>query len=163
MKRVAFTLACLVALVGSSPVGSSLRAADSISYEPAKGPGQGRHIVLLAGDEEYRSEEGLPMLAKILARKHGFRTTVCFYIGTDGAIDPNATASLSNPEALDTADAIVLLLRFRKYPDAIMAKFDAAVKRGIPIVGFLGYVIAFILSVWIVFDIYFKGRDSKKR
>ena len=34
---------------------------------------------------------------------------------------------------------------------------------GIPIVGFLGYVIAFILSVWIVFDIYFKGRDSKKR
>ena len=34
---------------------------------------------------------------------------------------------------------------------------------GIPIVGFLGYVIAFVLSVWIVFDIYFKGRDSKKR
>ena len=34
---------------------------------------------------------------------------------------------------------------------------------GIPIVGFLGYVIAFILSVWIVFDIYFKGRNSKKR
>ena len=34
---------------------------------------------------------------------------------------------------------------------------------GIPIVGFLGYVIAFILSVWIVFDIYFKGRSSKKR
>ena len=34
---------------------------------------------------------------------------------------------------------------------------------GIPIVGFLGYVIAFILSVWIVFDIYFKGRSNKKR
>lgn len=33
---------------------------------------------------------------------------------------------------------------------------------GIPIVGFLGYVIAFILSVWIVFDIYFKGRNTKK-
>lgn len=135
MKRFAFTFACLVALVGSSLAGSSIWAADSISYEPAKGPGQGKHVVLLAGDEEYRSEEGLPMLAKILARKHGFRTTVCFSIGADGAIDPNAAASLSNPEALDSADAIVMLLRFRKYPDAIMAKFDAAVRRGIPIIG----------------------------
>lgn len=34
---------------------------------------------------------------------------------------------------------------------------------GIPVVGFMGYVIAFILSVWIVFDIYFKGRRSKRR
>ena len=34
---------------------------------------------------------------------------------------------------------------------------------GIPIVGFLGYVIAFILSAWIVFDIYFKGRKSRRR
>lgn len=34
---------------------------------------------------------------------------------------------------------------------------------GIPIVGFMGYVIAFVLSVWIVFDIYFKGRSNKKR
>ncbi|WP_169241651.1 ABC1 kinase family protein [Bifidobacterium olomucense] len=34
---------------------------------------------------------------------------------------------------------------------------------GIPIVGFMGYVVAFVLGVWIVFDIYFKGRKSKKR
>ncbi len=34
---------------------------------------------------------------------------------------------------------------------------------GIPIVGFMGYVVAFVLSCWIVFDIYFKGRKSKKR
>lgn len=34
---------------------------------------------------------------------------------------------------------------------------------GIPVVGFMGYVIAFILSAWIVFDIYFKGRRSKRR
>lgn len=33
---------------------------------------------------------------------------------------------------------------------------------GIPIVGFLGYLVAFILSVWIVFDIYFKGRKKKR-
>lgn len=34
---------------------------------------------------------------------------------------------------------------------------------GIPIVGFLGYVIAFICSVWIVFDIYFSSRSERKR
>ena len=34
---------------------------------------------------------------------------------------------------------------------------------GIPVVGFMGYVVAFVLSVWIVFDIYFKGRRSKRR
>jgi ubiquinone biosynthesis protein len=34
---------------------------------------------------------------------------------------------------------------------------------GIPVVGFMGYVVAFVLSVWIVFDIYFKGRRKKKR
>jgi len=27
----------------------------------------------------------------------------------------------------------------------------------------MGYVVAFVLSVWIVFDIYFKGRRSKRR
>ncbi|BAQ30309.1 ABC1 kinase family protein [Bifidobacterium scardovii] len=34
---------------------------------------------------------------------------------------------------------------------------------GIPVVGFMGYVVAFILSAWIVFDIYFKSRKPKKR
>ncbi|WP_338323331.1 ABC1 kinase family protein [Bifidobacterium callitrichidarum] len=34
---------------------------------------------------------------------------------------------------------------------------------GIPIVGFLGYVVAFVLGVWIVLDIYLKGRKSKRR
>ena len=34
---------------------------------------------------------------------------------------------------------------------------------GIPVVGFMGYLVAFILSVWIVFDINFKGRKPKRR
>ena len=33
------------------------------------------HIVLLSGDQEYRSEEALPQLARILSTSHGFRTT----------------------------------------------------------------------------------------
>src|SRR5437899_823433 len=73
---------------------ATAQAADWVTYEPKPGPGKGKHIVLLAGDEEYRSEEGLPMLAKILSQRHGFKCTVLFSVGPDGTIDPNAKASL---------------------------------------------------------------------
>ena len=84
------------------------------------GPGKGKHIVLMAGDEEYRSEEALPMLAKILSQKHGFKCTVLFSVNDDGTINPNKSESLSNPAALDSADAIIMSLRFRKYPEDVL-------------------------------------------
>lgn len=107
---------------------------DFFAVKGGEGPGKGRHVVLLAGDEEYRSEEAMPMLAKILARQ-GFDCTVCFSVDPKtGEINPNAGDSLSNPGALDSADAIVMLLRFRHWPDETMKKFDAAIKRGVPVV-----------------------------
>src|ERR1700720_1614723 len=63
---------------------SSLRAADpGVVYEGGEGPGKGKHIVLVSGDEEYRSEEALPQLGKILAKHHGFKCTVLFAIEKD--------------------------------------------------------------------------------
>ena len=50
-------------------------SAQWIVYQGNEGPGKGKHIVFVSGDEEYRSEEGLPMLAKILAERHGFKCT----------------------------------------------------------------------------------------
>ena len=41
-------------------------------------PEKGKTIVLVAGDEEYRTEESMPMLAKILSQKHGFECKVLF-------------------------------------------------------------------------------------
>ena len=35
---------------------------------------------LLSGDEEYRSEEAMPQLGRILAKHHGFKCTVLFAI-----------------------------------------------------------------------------------
>lgn len=106
-----------------------------VSYPGGKGPGKGKHVVLLAGDEEYRSEEALPMLAKILSKHHGFKCTVLFSTDPDGTIDPNKSDSLGKPEALDSADAIVTSLRFRKWPDEAMKHFDGAIRRGVPVVG----------------------------
>ncbi|MBB5033077.1 ThuA domain-containing protein [Prosthecobacter vanneervenii] len=112
---------------------SGLMAADHVVYEPA-GAAKGKHIVLLSGDEEYRSEEAMPMLGKLLSQRHGFKCTVLFSLGADGTIDPKNGASLPHPEALDSADAIVMLLRFRHWDEATTKKFEAAVNRGIPIV-----------------------------
>ena len=106
-----------------------------IVYPGGEGPGKGKHIVLLAGDEEYRSEEGLPMLAKILSERHGFKCTVSFSVNDKGEIDPNNQLSISNPQALKSADAIIMLLRFRTWSDEDYKMFDDACNRGIPILG----------------------------
>lgn len=124
----------LVLLLGSLTVSSSHAQETSVTYPAKPGPGQGRHIVFLAGDEEYRSEEGLPMLAKILSQRHGFKCTVLFSVDPDGTINPKNGTSLSNAAALDTADAIVMLLRFRAWPDEDMARFDKLLKAGKPII-----------------------------
>lgn len=116
-------------------LGTPCLADDWIVYEGKSGPGEGKHIVLLSGDEEYRSEEGLPMLAKILSQRHGFKCTVLFSVNDKGEIDPDNQASLTGAEALDSADAVVMLLRFRNWPDEAMAHFDAAFKRGVPFIG----------------------------
>ena len=77
-------------------------ARDWVVYEGKEGPGQGRHIVFITGDEEYRSEEGMPMLAKILAVRHGFKCTVLFAIDpADGTINPKVVNNLPGAEALE--------------------------------------------------------------
>jgi mono/diheme cytochrome c family protein/glucose/arabinose dehydrogenase len=95
---------------------------------------QGKHVVLLSGDEEYRSEEALPMLAKILSQRHGFKCTVLFALDPDGTINPDNQRSLADSAALDTADAIVMALRFRNWTDEAMTRFVAAFERGVPLV-----------------------------
>ena len=114
---------------------TSIRAENWITYEAKPGPGQGKHLVFLTGDEEYRSEEGLPMLAKILSQRHGFKCTVLFAVDPDGTINPRNNKSVPGAEALDTADGIVMLLRFRQWPDEPMKHFMDAVARGVPIIG----------------------------
>lgn len=105
-----------------------------ITYEGKDGPGKGKHIVLLAGDEEYRSEEAMPMLGKILSQRHGFKCTVLFPVDPDGTINPTNQKSLPGSEALDSADAIVMALRFRAWRDEAMERFVKAFERGVPIV-----------------------------
>src|ERR1700736_414204 len=82
---------------------NSARADDPwVVFEGKTGPGKGKHIVLAAADDEYRSEELIPQLAKILATHHGFKCTVLFAIDKkDGTINPRAMDNIPGLEALE--------------------------------------------------------------
>jgi len=63
-------------------------SAQWLTYPGGEGPGKGRHIVLIAADQEYRSEQSMPMMAKILSTHHGFDCTVLFGVNDKGEVDP---------------------------------------------------------------------------
>jgi hypothetical protein len=99
-------------------------------------PGTGKRVVLIAGDEEYRSEEALPQLAKILAKHHGFHATVVFPINPEtGLIDPNYSHNIPGLHHLEQADLMVIATRFRELPDWQMQYIVDYVKAGKPVIG----------------------------
>jgi hypothetical protein len=99
-------------------------------------PPNRKRIVLVSGDEEYRSEEGLPQLAKILSVRHAFDCTVLYAIDpADGTIKPDLQTNIPGLEALDSADLMVMLLRFRDLPDRQMRHIVDYVDSGRPIIG----------------------------
>src|SRR6202050_2147119 len=96
----------------------------------------GKNIVLIAGDQEYRSEESIPALAKILETRHGFHCTVLYSINRQtGAIDPSTIDSIPGLEALRKADLMVLFTRFLELPDDQMKEIVDYTNSGRPIVG----------------------------
>jgi len=109
--------------------------AAPLVFEGTEGPGKGKHIVFLAGDHEYRSEESLPELARILAKHHGFKCTVLFNIDAATGEIVAGNSNMPGMEALDTADLAVVFLRFQNFPPEQMKHFDDYLRRGGPVVG----------------------------
>jgi hypothetical protein len=149
---------CLLAITMGMP---AMADQPWLVFEGGAGPGHGKHIVFVSGDEEYRSEEGLPQLAKILARRHGFKCTVLFSIDPhDGTIDPNRHDNTPGIEALKTADLMVILTRFRELPDDQMRYVVDYVESGRPIVGLRTATHAFAPKAGTTFARY--GWQSKE-
>ena len=112
------------------------RSKNWVTYDGSEGPGKGKQIVFVSGDEEYRSEEALPMLAQIMARKYGFTCTVLF--ATDpktGEIDPKNQTNINGLEHLRDADMMVIFTRFRELPDSQMKYIDEYIRSGKPVLG----------------------------
>lgn len=111
-------------------------AEPGIHFAGSPGRGHGKHIVLIAGDDEYHSEEMLPQLAKILANRQGFDCLVLFSINpADGTISPHQRDNIPGLAALDKADLLILFTRFRDLPDSQMKHFVDYVESGRPIIG----------------------------
>lgn len=123
-------------LTGLACVIASSAQARPLVLEGGDGPGKGKHIVFLIGDEEYRSEDSMPQLAKILAVHHGFKCTLLFSINKKtGEIDPQTLDNIPGLEALESADLMVMFLRFRELPDEQMKYIIDYTNSGRPIVG----------------------------
>ncbi|MHC5063581.1 MAG: ThuA domain-containing protein [Planctomycetota bacterium] len=129
-------IACLL-LTGPGLEAQETRTqAEWVSYAGKAGPGSGKRVVLVSGDEEYRSEEGLPQLGKILAEHHGFDCSVLFAIDPEtGAIDPNNQNNIPGLELLEDADLMIIMTRFRNLPDAQMQHIVEYCQSGKPIIG----------------------------
>lgn len=118
-----------------------------ITFEPDEGPGNGQHVVLVSGDDEYRSEEAMPLLAKILSEHHGFKTTVLFAIEPEsGEIKPDYQNNIPGLESLESADLMVLFTRFRELPDEQMKYIDEYLQAGKPIIALRTATHAFAYS-----------------
>jgi len=134
MRRASSAFVLLLLCLGAFSASTRAPAAG-IVFEGAAGPGKGKHIVLVSGDEEYRSEQALPQLARILAIRHGFKCTVFFAINrNDGTIDPDQRDNIPGLEALDSADLMIIFTRFRDLPDEQMKHIVDYVESGRPIV-----------------------------
>ena len=140
---------------------------DSIGplvYQGTAGPGLGKHIVFLAGDHEYRGEQSLPMLARILAKHYGFKCTILFSIDKKtGDIVPGSSY-MPGTEALKDADLAVVFLRFQNFPADQMQPIVDYLDRAGPIVGLRTSTHSFQIptdSQFAKYDHKFGGEDYK--
>ncbi|MDP8246071.1 MAG: ThuA domain-containing protein [Candidatus Hinthialibacter antarcticus] len=110
-------------------------AADWVSYKGGEGLGKGKHIVIVTGDDEYRSEESMPQFGKILAKRHGFDVDVLFAINSeDDSIQPDFQTNIPGLEKLADADLMILFTRFRNLPDEQAQPIEDYVNSGKPII-----------------------------
>ena len=140
---------------------SSLIAASApLTYEGTEGPGKGKHIVFIANDHEYRSEETCPAIAKILAKHHGFKCTVLFGVDENGHIKAGG-APIPNIEVLKDADLLFFYTRFMQLPDDQADILVDYFERGGPVIGLRTSTHCFNKQQgkWAKLNFNYKGED----
>ena len=139
-------LLATVAPAAEPDAGGNKSASESgqwLTYTGVAGPGKGKHVVLIAADQEYRSEQSMPMLAKILSQHHGFTCTVLFAVNERGEVDPTLPAPFKDKKKrhnipglkhLADADCVIWLSRFMQLPDDQMKYFHQYFDSGKPLI-----------------------------
>jgi hypothetical protein len=139
--------------------------AQAVVYEGSEGVGKGKHLVFLAGDHEYRGEETLPAMARILAKHHGFKCTVLFSTNKETGFIQPGSSYMPGTEALADADLMVVFLRFQDFPKEQMQPIVDYLNRGGPVIGLRTSTHAFKIpkgKEFSRFDYQYKGEEFVK-
>jgi type 1 glutamine amidotransferase len=155
MKRIDLTLqalCCLALLIVVAPgIALAQPVPDNSSwlvYKGGRGPGEGKHIVLISADQEYRSEQSFPMLAAILSKHHGYDCTVLFGVNDKGQVDPTMPVypkkgkedefkahNIPGLEHLEKADLVIFFTRLLTLPPEQTRRIVSYLDSGKPIIG----------------------------
>ncbi len=133
-------ISCLSVVNAQQELSAGFKKASTVAnpqtlvFERSEGIGKGKHIVFIANDHEYRSEQTCPAMAKILAKRHGFKCTVLFGVDEDGHIKAGS-APVPGMEALKDADLLFFFTRFMNLPDDQADLLVDYFERGGPAVG----------------------------
>ncbi len=139
---IAFLLTCSSVL--AHPVPDSPKW---LTYAGGEGPGKGKHIVFISADQEYRSEQSMPMMAKILSTHHGFDCTVLFGVNDKGEVDPTMPVypkkgeeaafkkhNIPGLEHLASADLVIFFTRLLTLPKPQLEHIVSYIDSGKPII-----------------------------
>ena len=130
MKKIKILSSCLIILIGLL----NALSGNPLKYSASGKEKLGKHLVLIASDHEYRAEETIPALARILAVHHGIDCTVLFGIDDKGEIQAGIS-NIPGLEALKKADGMVIFTRFLALPTNQMKHIDDYLNRAGPVVG----------------------------
>lgn len=168
MRRITNTIRTAIIIAASLIISAYADAADQwIQLSPPEGKANGKKIVFVTGDDEYKSETSMPMMAHILAEHHGFDCRVLFAINRKtGVIDTNQRDNIPGLEALKDADLMVIYTRFRALEDAQMKMIEDYLATGKPIIAIRTSTHAFDFSKapnspYVKYAYNYKGDDYR--
>lgn len=118
-----------------------------LTYPGGDGPGKGKRIVLISAEQEYRSEQSMPMMAKILSQHHGFDCTVLFGVNARGEVDPTMPVypekgkeaefkehHIPGLEHLASADLVIFFTRLLTLPPTEQQQIVDYIDSGKPLI-----------------------------
>ena len=103
------------------------RLPDSQNPKPTK-------VVFVTGDDEYRSELSMPMIASILEKQSNYKVRILRAVDEEGFHDRHGN-SIPGLRSLRDADLAIFFMRFRQLPDAQVKEIEDYIASGRPVIG----------------------------
>ncbi|MHC4624137.1 MAG: ThuA domain-containing protein, partial [Planctomycetota bacterium] len=117
-------------------LGTASISAGMASAMATSAASESPHVVFVTGDDEYRSEVSMRMIAGILEARHRFKCSTVYAVDpATGQRNPKYQKNIEGLEVLEFADLAVFFLRFRALPDNQLKMILDYVNSSRPIVG----------------------------